>query len=221
MNTTHIEHLFQKDLLIEIKKVSFWEKYNKNELLIDIGEKITHLPIVLKGSLKVLLENEKDEEILLYYLYQGKTCSIILNSSITHSHNEIKIICLEDSEILFVPLEYIEPWFSKFHSWRSFVLNNFNLQLKDLLKTIDSLTFRNMEERVYKYLKDQSTLLNQTNLDITHCQIAQDLNSSRVVISRTLKKLERNNLIYQTRNKIKLTRKYYGIIFFFSLIKWF
>jgi len=110
----------------------------------------------------------------------------------------------EPCEMLMVPIEYMDVWMVKYKSWRNFVLESYNTRLNEMLEAIDSLAFHNMEERIIKYLKDRAMVLGDDTLKITHYQIARDLNSSRVVISRIMKKLEDNGQVTQSRNMIKV-----------------
>lgn len=204
MNVQAVEHLFEEELLSELKEVSIFKEAEEGELLIDFGQKITHIPIVLNGIIKVSREDQNGQEILLYYLKSSDTCSATLNCCTTFHQSEVRAMAEEQAQLLFIPATKMEEWLIKYHSWRRFVLNNFNARFEEMLEAVDSLAFQNMEERIITYLETKKNLLQTTNLQLTHEKIAQDLNSSRVVVSRILKKLEQNNMIKQARNKIQI-----------------
>lgn len=206
MKLKPIEHLFESDLLLEIKEVAFYNTIEKDNFLIDFGQRITHIPIVLKGTIKVMREDRKGGEILLYYLEPGDTCAVTLNCCTTNHFSEVRAVTEETTEILFVPVEKMEQWLIQYHSWRRFILNNFNYRFEEMLEAVDNLAFQNMEERVVTYLENKKNILKKAEFELTHHQIAQDLNSSRVVVSRILKKLDQANIIQQTYNKIKLLK---------------
>ncbi len=206
MNLKPIKHLFESELLLEIEDISIYKKIEKNHLLIDFGQKISHIPIVLQGIIKIMREDKNENEILLYYLESGDTCSATLNCCTTNHYSNIRALTDEDAEILFIPAEKMEEWLIQYHSWRRFILNNFNYRFEEMLEAVDSLAFQNMEERIINYLENKKYLLKKPEFELTHHQIAQDLNSSRVVVSRILKKLEQNNLIKQNYTKIKLLK---------------
>ncbi len=204
MNLGAIEHLFEEKLISEMRLVSLSKKVEEGELLIDFGQKITHIPIVLEGVIKVSREDQNGQEILLYYLKPSDTCSATLNCCTTFHQSEVRAIAEEQAEVLFIPAEKMEEWLIQYHSWRRFVLNNFNARFEEMLEAVDSLAFQNMEERIVNYLENKKNVLKTDELQLTHEKIAQDLNTSRVVVSRILKKLEQNKQIEQARNKIQV-----------------
>lgn len=197
---------FEKELIDEICMNGKLRKIDKNVELISIGDSISHMPLIVSGSLKVMTEGENGEELLLYYLEFGNTCAMTLKCCATSSQSTISAMTEKPSEILFIPVEYMEKWMIKYHSWRAFVLESYNTRMNEMLQAIDNLAFHNMEERLFKYLHDRALVLNDGELKITHLQIANDLNSSRVVISRLMKKLEQEGVIKQYRNRVELLK---------------
>ncbi|HRO07645.1 MAG TPA: Crp/Fnr family transcriptional regulator [Saprospiraceae bacterium] len=198
------QYLFEEDLINEICKNSSLKKFKEDVLILDIGDKMTHIPLVVNGSVKVMREDESGRELLLYYLEVGDTCSVTMTCCTKPSKSIIKAISETDAEILFIPTELMESWIVKYPSWRSYVLDSYNVRFNELFDAIDNLAFNNMEERLINYLKDKVYVTKATRIHVTHFEIATDLNSSRVVISRLMKKLENDGLITQYRNSVEV-----------------
>ncbi|MDX1701873.1 MAG: Crp/Fnr family transcriptional regulator, partial [Melioribacteraceae bacterium] len=110
----------------------------------------------------------------------------------------------KDIEAVFIPVEYIDSWLAKYKSWRHFIIDSYHFRLIEMVESIDSLAFMKMSERLLKYLTDKVKISNDVDLEITHQEIAKDLNSSRVVITRVIKQLHDEGKIFSTRNKIKV-----------------
>jgi CRP/FNR family transcriptional regulator len=198
------QFLFEAPLINEICKSGTLRRFEANEQLMDIGDTISQMPLVVSGSLKVLREDEDGSDLLLYYLELGDTCAITLNCCSRAAKSTIKAIAETDAEVLFLPVEKMEEWMIKFTSWRNFVLASYNERLKEMMEAIDNLAFNNMEERLIRYLTDKVWTNKSKTLIVTHHEIANDLNSSRVVISRLMKKLENDKKLVQHRNKLEM-----------------
>lgn len=198
------QFLFEEALINEICKNSTLKVFKEDELILDVGEKMTHLPLVVSGSVKVMREDEEGRELLLYYLEVGDTCAVSMSCCTKPNKSIIKAIAETEVQVVFILNEKMEEWIVKYPSWRSYVLDSYNVRLNELFDSIDNLAFNNMEERLYKYLRDKVMVTKTAKLNITHFQIAVDLNSSRVVISRLMKKLENNGLITQYRNYVEV-----------------
>lgn len=170
----------------------------------DIGDVLTSIPLVISGSVKVMKEDKDGNDLLLYYLEYGDTCAVTLNCCTKPTKSAIKALTESNAEILFIPVEKMEEWMVKYRSWRGFVLDSFNIRMNEMLDAIDNLAFNNMEERLYKYLREKVMITKESKLHITHFQIANELHSSRVVISRLMKKLENEGLVIQFRNYVEV-----------------
>jgi CRP/FNR family transcriptional regulator len=199
-----LDYLLEGALIEEIIKDSQLREVGQDETIIHAGERMMMIPIVLSGSIKVSRENEEGEELLLYYIEGGDTCAMSLQCCMRQSASEIKAIAMEKSLLLLIPLERMEQWMHKYRSWREYILQSYHTRLMEMLDTIDAMAFLRLDERLYKYLVDQAKLLGTLEINLTHQQIAEDLHSSRVVISRLLKQLETSGKIELKRNKIVL-----------------
>jgi CRP/FNR family transcriptional regulator len=202
--TLNFSHIFEPDLIKEILQVGVLKKVKENDLLLDIGQKFDKIPLVLSGAIKISREDENGDEIALYFLEKGDTCNITFGSGLNSDKSKIRGVAEKDSEILFIPLEKLEEWMITYKSWRNFVINSYNTRLSEMLEAIDTLAFLKMDQRLYKHLSDKVKIMQSNTLNTTHEQIALDLNTSRVVISRLLKKLENEQKIKLFRNKIEV-----------------
>lgn len=197
------QHIFEKELIQEIQDCSQLRKIPSDTVVMEVGQVITHMPLVVSGSIKVMTVDDEGDELLLYYLELGDTCAMTLNCCSRSAKSAITAITEEPSELLFIPVDRMEEWMVKYRSWRNFVLDSYNLRLNEMLEAIDNLAFHNMEERLVKYLRDKAMVTNTDELRVTHYQIANDLHSSRVVVSRLMKKLELDGVIKQHRNRVE------------------
>ena len=198
----HFESLFERALLDEIIAIANYEELSAGTVLMDVGQYIKTMPLLLSGRIKVSRIDEDGNELLLYYLTPGQTCSVSLNCAIGRVKSEIRALAEEDSEILAIPITKMEDWMATYKSWRQYVLNAYQQRFDELLESIDSIAFQNMDERLLSYLQQRANANHQ--IETTHQDIAKDLNTSRVVISRLLKKLERNGVVQLGRNKIEI-----------------
>jgi|SRR5699024_7916144 len=196
--------VFEKKLLEEIVEVAFYKEIKAGSILIDFGRYINSMPLVIDGAIKVLREDEQGDELLLYFIEKGDTCAFSLSCCIEHAKSEIRAIAEIDTVLLMIPVQKMEEWMGTYKSWRNFVLNSYQNRLNEMLETIDTVAFRKLDERLYQYLKEKVRISENNTIEITHQEIAQELYTSRVVVSRLLKSLERNNKIYMQRNRIKL-----------------
>lgn len=200
----HFPLLTDKQLLEEINTKGFLKTVPSGTLLMDIGQYIKYMPLVLQGSVKIMREDEDGNEILLYYLEGGNTCAVSFTCCMQHETSGIRAVAEEDTELIMIPVEYMDIWMGQYKDWRNFVLFTFSKRMDELFETLDSIAFHSMDKRLVKYLKDRSRVLKKEEFSITHQEIALSLNSSREAVSRLLKKLENMGQVELGRNKIKL-----------------
>lgn len=199
-----IGYLFSKELKDEIVKVGKIKTISEGTVLLNAGEEILNIPFILDGSVKISRENENGEELLLYYIESGDTCAMTLQCCVRKTKSEIRATALEETVILMIPIQYMEEWMNKYSSWRSYILESYHQRMTELMETIDAIAFLRLDERLERYLKDQAKLLGSLEINYTHQRIADDLHSSRVVISRLLKQMESKKMIKLHRNRIVL-----------------
>jgi len=202
--TQEFSGLFQPELLEEISKEAIIKKVVAGEELIQKGDYIRSMPLILSGVIKILREDEHGEEILLYFIERGETCAMTLTCCLGINKSEIKAIAETDAALLMIPVQKMEEWASTYKSWRNYVFESYHTRLMEALHAIDGIAFSNLDDRLIDYLREKQKFSPSNELKITHLEIAKDLNSSRVVISRLLKKLENQNKIEIHRNQIKI-----------------
>lgn len=193
---------FEEELLNEIIREGNFRIVKKNRIILDIGDEISFMPLILDGSVKIMRVDPEQNELLLYYLEYGDTCAVTLNCCVKKSKSAIRATTEQDSKLVLIPTYKMEEWMQRYHSWRAYVLESYQMRVNELLDSVDSLAFMNMGERLEKYLRDKAMVNNSGEITITHREIASDLHTSRVVITRLLKKLEGDNIIENHRNKI-------------------
>ncbi len=196
--------LFEEALINEIDTLGQYKKFKADDYLIEIGDHIKTIPLLIKGAIKIMREDEQGDELLLYFLERGDTCAMTLTCCIGHSKSRIRAIAETDGELVMIPIEKMEDWLTKYKTWRNFVFDSYNLRLMEMLEAIDNLAFMNLEERLFKYLTDKAKVLGDTSIANTHQEIANEMHTSRVVISRLLKKLEIEKKIELHRNRIEI-----------------
>ncbi len=196
--------IFEDDLIQEMDEVGTIKSFKENEKIIEIGDNVTSMPLLISGAIKILREDKEGDELLLYFLERGDTCAMTLSCCLGHTKSEIRAVAEMDTTLIMIPIEKMEEWTSKYKSWRNFVFESYHSRLTEMLDTIDTIAFLNMDERLLKYLRDKAKINQNETIQITHQQIAYDLHTSRVVISRLLKKLEIKKKISLQRNSIQV-----------------
>jgi len=196
--------IFEKELIEEIARVGFLKSVKEGEKIIEIGEYVKVMPLLLEGAIKILREDKEGDELLLYFLSRGDTCAMTLSCCLGQSKSEIRAIAEMDTKLIMIPVEKMEEWTAKYKSWRNFIFESYHSRLTEMLDAIDTIAFLNMDERLMRYLQEKVKINQVDLLQVTHQEIAYDLHTSRVVISRLLKKLEREGMIKLQRNSIKV-----------------
>jgi CRP/FNR family transcriptional regulator len=168
------------------------------------GQYIKSTVLVLKGRIKVYRQNDEGSEFLIYYINPGEACAVSLICALQSQTSEITAKAVEETEVLMLPVQLMDDLMSKYKSWAHFVIKTYRNRFDEMLSVIDNIAFRNMDERLEFYLKRARTVSGQNILNLTHQQIADDLNSSREVISRLLKKMEQLGKIKLNRNSVEL-----------------
>lgn len=196
--------LFEEKLIKEICQAGILKRYSDQDIIMDIGQTIKHMPLVVSGTVRIMTEDDEGDELILYYLEYGDTCAVTLKCCTSTSISKLRAVAETECEILFIPVERLESWMVKFSTWRSFVLDSYNDKLHEMLNALDHIVFNDMEARLRKYLIDKSLIAKSKEINISHQIIATELHSSRVVISRLMKKLEKIGFLNQYRNKIIL-----------------
>ncbi|AXT20305.1 Crp/Fnr family transcriptional regulator [Flavobacteriaceae bacterium AU392] len=206
MKTSFLAECFpvlEKELLTEIEKYSTIKSFLAKEYIVKQGTFIRFLPIVLTGNIKVF-SDEDTVQFLLYYISSGGSCIYSFAHTFNNEPVEFSAIAELDSELLLLPLNKVNQWLKKYPSFGHLVLTDYQKHYKDLLNTAKQITCYNLDQRLLHYLKNKAQIENTNLLNISHQEIANDLGTSREVISRLLKKLSVNNKVIQIGRKIKI-----------------
>lgn len=197
-------HLLEVKLLEEIAQVAALRDFEEGDILIDFGDYIKKMPLLLQGAIKILREDFDEGELLLYFIEKGDTCAMTMTCCLGETKSEIRAVAETKGQLVMIPVGKMEEWLGKYKSWRNYVFNSYNNRLKEMLTAIDNLAFMNMDERLLHYLTNKSLINKTKHLTTTHQEIAYDLHTSRVVISRLLKALENDGKVHLHRASIEL-----------------
>lgn len=198
--------LFEESLLKEINESGIYKEISEGDQLIEIGTYVTAMPLLISGAVKVMREDDDGDELLLYFLERGDTCAMTLSCCLGQKKSEIRAVAEKDTRLIMISIQKMEEWTSKYKSWRNFVFNSYHNRLNEMLETIDSIAFLNMDERLWKYLQEKARISKGNFIYNTHQEIAYDLHTSRVVVSRLLKSLEKKGKIKLQRNAVEVLK---------------
>lgn len=198
--------VLEEPLLEEMAQAGIVKHLQHGDQLMDIGDKLTHMPMLLSGAIKILSEDKEGNELLIYYLEMGDTCAMTLTCCMGNKKSPFRAIAEDECSVILIPGEYLDQWLCKYKSWKEFVFQSFEIRMNEFLESLESVAFMNMDERILKYLRDKAMVNGSTTLHATHQEIAQDLHTSRVVVSRLLKKLENEEVLKIFRNRIELLK---------------
>lgn len=197
--------LFEPALLEEINGVATFMEVEEGKDLMRPGQYIKSMPLLLSGSIKILRPDNDGEELLLYHLERGDTCAMTMTCCMGNTKSEIHAVTETPAKLLMIPVGKMEAWSSKYKTWRNFVFASYHARMMELLESVDNIAFNKMDERLENYLNDKVKILNSKHIYSTHKEVAADLHTSRVVISRLLKKMENDQ-------KIKLHRSFIEVL---------
>ena len=197
---------FENDLITAIIKHATVHEIKSGETLLKVGQTIRSTMLILDGVVKLYREDNEGNEFFIYHLDAGQACSLSMVCAANQETSEVLARAMTDVTVLSIPIVFMEKWMSQYKSWYQFVITSYRSRFEELLKTIDAIAFNNMDDRLAYYLKKQVDKSGPI-LKITHQDIAGDLNSSREVISRLLKKMETKNWLIIHRNSLEWIKK--------------
>lgn len=195
---------FEPNLIDELSAEGAIREAKAGEVIMRTGQYMKSTMLVLDGIIKVFRENEEGGEFLMYYIKPGEACALSIICAAKMEASEITAVAMEDSILLSIPLQYMDEWMSKYKTWYYFVLETYRNRFEEMLTLVDQVAFRNMDERLEFYLKRHAEVNQVRIVQLSHQQIADELNSSREVISRLLKKMEQRGMLKLHRNFIEL-----------------
>ena len=201
----HYPHLAEKSLREEIATEGKIFHFEPGEIIMDFGSYVRMVPLIVSGSIKVVREEELDaRELFLYYVTAGETCSMSFSCCMMSKKSDIRTIAEDHTTLIGIPVKHVDDWMSKYASWKRFVMRSYDERMQELVKTIDNIAFKQMDERLLQYLRQKAKAIHANTFNITHQEIADDLNASREGISRLLKKLEHDGVVVLGRHQIEL-----------------
>lgn len=203
-NKTSKNFAVPPEMLSEISKLGTSRGFKKGEIILNEQAYIHSLPIVTKGSIKVMQSDDDYREIFLYYIHPGETCIMSFLGGIHREKSKIKALVEEESEVLLIPIEKMPQLITEFPEWIGYIFKIYHKRFEELLEVVNELSFKKMDERMLQHLKKKSELSGSPTLIITHEELANELGTARVVVSRLLKQMEKESLIELGRNKITL-----------------
>ncbi|HVZ57879.1 MAG TPA: Crp/Fnr family transcriptional regulator [Chitinophagaceae bacterium] len=195
---------FEPELIEAIEKEAVPKTFAAGEVIMRTGQYIKSTILVLEGRIKIYRESDEGGEFLMYYLGPGDACAISMICALQSSTSEVMAVAEEETSVILVPLQLMEQLMTRFKSWYQFVIRTYRARFDELLAVIDHVAFRNMDERLEFYLKRYADETGRRMITLSHQEIASDLNTSREVVSRLLKKMEQRNLVKLHRNMVEL-----------------
>src|SRR5690554_1991636 len=198
------KHIFEPQLLEELRSTTKEISVKAGELILDYGQIVKSMPIIASGTVKVSRMDDQGREILLYYVNAKESCAMTFTCCMEQFPSEIRAVAEDDVIMLTVPITVMDEWLMKYSTWKSFVMGTIRDRFNEMLNTIDQIAFQKLDERLKYYLQQKAKHTGSKLLNLSHEEIARDLATSRVVISRLLKKLENDELLLLYRNQIKL-----------------
>ena len=198
---------FSKELLHEIELNATVNSFDSDTVIIRTGQYIKNTVLVISGKIKIYRQDENGGEFFMYYLQPGQACAISMICATKNQKSQIMAKVVEDVKLVMVPLPLMDKWMMQHRSWYEFVIDTYRSRFEEVLEVIDSIAFRAMDERLEFYLKRHADACGCNELKLSHQEIASELNTSREVISRLLKKMEQRGLVNLHRNNIELLKK--------------
>jgi CRP/FNR family transcriptional regulator len=197
---------FDNELVAFISQKARTVEFKEGDFLMRTGQNIRAAILITKGLVKLFREDDEGAEFFMYYLQPGQACALSIICATKHETSQVAARAVEDTEAIALPIEYMDMLMREHKNWYYFVLETYRARFSELLVTIDHIAFRNMDERLVFYLKKQQQTLGSKMLTVSNTEIARELNSSREVISRLMKKLAEKGLIIQHKNHIEITK---------------
>jgi CRP/FNR family transcriptional regulator len=207
-NRSSFDSTFEPALIKEMQQFGELKYFKEGDIIMDYGKYIRMMPIVIKGTVKVYRKDESGKELLLYYLSSNESCSMAYSCCVEAKKSEVKAIAEEDVELIAIPHIKLDEWLCKYPTWKNYIMRSFNERFLELLKSIESIAFHKLDERLIGYLKEKQRLSGSSVIKASHYLIADELATSRVVVSRLLKQLENEGKILLYRNEIKLLKDF-------------
>lgn len=192
------------ELVEKLYQHGIQKSYPAGSIILNENSYIRSIPIVTKGIMKVIRTEEDGREILLYYIKAGESCIMSFLGGLHNETSKVKAEIEEDAEILFLPIDKVALFIKDYPEWLDYIFRLYHKRFEELLEIVNAISFKKVDERLLNLLKKKSELNNSKMILTTHEQLANELGTARVVVSRLLKQLEENGSVQLGRNKITL-----------------
>ncbi len=192
------------ELVEQLYRHSIKKNYEAGSIILNENAHIRSIPIVTKGTLKVIRTEEDGREILLYYIKAGESCIMSFLGGLHNETSKVKAEVEEDAEILFLPMEKVSLFIKEYPQWLDYIFRLYHKRFEELLDIVNAISFKKVDERMLALLNRKAGLTGNKTINTTHEQLANELGTARVVVSRLLKQLEENGVVQLGRNKISL-----------------
>jgi CRP/FNR family transcriptional regulator, anaerobic regulatory protein len=194
----------EKELVSEIARYADVKTVHEGDTIMRTGQNIRAAILVAEGLVKIFREDDEGDEYFMYYLDEGKACAISLVCALGMGTSGVMARAVTDATILAVPAQYVDEWIGKYKSWAQFAVTSYRERFEELMQVIDHIAFRNMDERLVYYLKRYKEKFNSDTISTSFTEMAQELNSSREVISRLMKKLSEKGAVELMGSHVKI-----------------
>lgn len=198
------DKIFQTLLSKEVDIYGQAKSFPTETVILNEDSYIKFIPIVLEGSLKVLRTEEDGREILLYYIKPGESCIMSFLGGLHNETSKIRAVVEEEAKILLIPVEKANEWVKEFPEWTDFIFKLYHKRFEELLQVVNAIAFQKLDSRLLHLLNQKAELFKSKELSVTHQQLADELGSTREVVSRVIKQMENEGLVRLGRNKISL-----------------
>ncbi|HLU85523.1 MAG TPA: Crp/Fnr family transcriptional regulator [Vicingaceae bacterium] len=188
----------------KLSKLGISKTYNEGDVIINDHTYIKSIPIVISGTIKVMRTDDDGREILLYYIKSGESCIMSFLGGLHQDTSKVKAIAEDKTEVLFIPTEKLNVLMKEYPEWLDYMFRLYHKRFEELLEVVNAIAFKKMDERLMDYLEKKVKLTGSNTISITHEQLANELGTARVVVSRLLKQLETEGVVELGRNKISL-----------------
>lgn len=192
------------ELIEKLDKFSIRKTYKAGKIILQEQSQVMSIPIVVKGTLKVIRTEDDGREILLYYIKAGESCIMSFLGGLHHEPSKVRAEVEEEAEILFVPIDKVDLFIKEYPQWLDYIFRLYHKRFEELLDIINAIAFKKVDERLLALLHKKSEITGSKTISITHEQLANELGTARVVVSRLLKQLEDQEVLQLGRNKITL-----------------
>lgn len=195
---------FSSEINKKLYSYGIFKSFKEGDVILNENAYIKSIPIVISGNIKVTKTDEEGREILLYYIQPGESCIMSFLGGLHNDTSKLKAVAEENSDVLFIPISKVGEFIKEYPEWLDYIFQMYHKRFEELLEVVNAVAFKKMDERLLQFIQKKCELAKNKTISITHEQIANELGTARVVVSRLLKQMEYDGLVKLGRNKILL-----------------